>query len=148
MKRELLIGAVAEACGVSADTIRHYERKGVLGGVVRDASGYRRYSPDAIERVRIVRRALAIGFTLDELARIFRQRASGQTPCRSVHRLAVRKLEELDARIEEMVAMREHLAETVKGWEARLTAAGESEEARLLESLSTPRHRSSAASRS
>ena len=135
MSRTLLIGAVAEACGVSVDTIRHYERKGVIRGVVRDTSGYRRYAPEVIDRVRIVRKALAIGFTLDELAKIFKQRASGEAPCRNVHRLAVRKLDELDQRIEEMITLRRALARSVSAWEKKLEQTKEGEPAHLLDEL-------------
>src|SRR5258706_15615859 len=95
----LFIGTVASQTGVSVDTVRHYERKGLLFNVARDASGYRRYPAETIDRIRVVRAALAIGFTLDELARIFRQRASGKPPCAHVRDLAIRKLEELDERI-------------------------------------------------
>jgi DNA-binding transcriptional MerR regulator len=131
----LLIGKVAGEAGVSVDTVRHYERKGLLFDVTRDASGYRRYPADTIDRIRIVRAALAIGFTLDELARIFRQRASGKPPCAHVHELATRKLAELDARIAAMNAMRAVLSETAMAWEQRLRETPEGGFARLLESL-------------
>src|SRR5258708_32535736 len=94
MSSGLLIGDVAKQTGVSVDTVRHYERKGVIEGVVRDGSGYRRYPAATIDRIRVVRRALGIGFTLDELARIFRQRASGHPPCRQVRDVAARQLGE------------------------------------------------------
>lgn len=57
----MLIGEAARARGVSADTIRHYERRGVIPPAERDAGGYRRYSPAVIDRVRIIRRALSLG---------------------------------------------------------------------------------------
>jgi len=132
---ELLIGDVARGAGVSADTIRHYERKGLLTGIRRDGSGYRRYTAEAIERVRVVRRALGIGFTLDELAKIFRQRAAGQAPCRQVHELATRKAAELDERIAELTALRAALAETLASWEQRLQSTSPGGFARLLEEL-------------
>jgi DNA-binding transcriptional MerR regulator len=62
-------GALARAAGVSTDTLRHYERKGVLGAPRRSANGYREYPPESLERVRLIRRALCFGLTLDELAR-------------------------------------------------------------------------------
>jgi MerR family copper efflux transcriptional regulator len=132
---ELRIGDIAAACGVSVDTIRHYERKGVLGGVARDGSGYRRYPPDTIDRVRVVRRALSIGFTLDELARIYRQRASGQPPCRGVRALAARKLTELDQRIEELLKLRAAMSGTLESWDRRLANLEEGEAAHLLDTL-------------
>jgi DNA-binding transcriptional MerR regulator len=131
----LRIGEVADACGVSADTIRHYERKGVLPPADRDESGYRRYTENTIDRVRVVRRALAIGFTLDELSRIFRERASGRPPCRDVQALARRKLHELDERIAELLKLRAALAVTLETWDAQLDATAGGEMALLLDSL-------------
>lgn len=132
MNDELRIGDVARACGVSADTIRHYERVGVITGVRRDAGGYRRYAPEVIEHVHVIRRALSIGFTLDELAKIFRQRGSGTPPCRSVRRMAQQKLEDLDGRIETMLALRARLAETIATWDDRLATTPEGHPAHLL----------------
>ncbi|HSP15245.1 MAG TPA: heavy metal-responsive transcriptional regulator [Thermoanaerobaculia bacterium] len=132
---DLRIGEVAKACGVSVDTIRHYERLRVIPEAHRDANGYRRYPQTAIAGVLMVRRALRIGFTLDELARIFKKRAAGQTPCGEVRALAVKKLDELEERIREMVAVREALASTIESWKQRLEATPAGELAHLLESL-------------
>jgi len=129
------IGEVASACGVSVDTIRHYEARGVLPRCERDASGYRRYAPEAIERVRLIRRALQLGFTLDELCRIFRQRAAGKAPCREVRALAERKLRDVETRIGELIALRDSLASTIERWDERLSATAEGTAAHLLEDL-------------
>ncbi len=131
----LLISDVARACGVSADTIRHYERRGAIPPAVRGPNRYRRYADATIARVKMVRRALAIGFTIDELARLFRKRAAGAPPCREVRAMAERKLAEVDARIAEMSALRETLAATIRDWDARLERTGEGAAAMLLESL-------------
>jgi DNA-binding transcriptional MerR regulator len=72
--------ALARLTGVSTDTLRHYERKGVLGIPARSQGGYRLYPPEAVGRVRLVRRALAIGFTLHDLAAALSERARGGTP--------------------------------------------------------------------
>ncbi|MFP5247337.1 MAG: MerR family DNA-binding transcriptional regulator, partial [Thermoanaerobaculia bacterium] len=84
MKTDLSSGALAKECGVSTDTIRHYERLGLIPAAVRGANGYRRFPPETAGRVLLIRRAVAIGFSLDELARILRQRDSGSPPCRNV----------------------------------------------------------------
>ena len=139
MTESLLIGDVARACGVSADTIRHYERRGAIPPAVRGPNRYRHYAETTVERVKMVRRAIAIGFTIDELARLFRKRAAGKPPCREVRAMAERKLADLDARIAEMNALRETLAATVLDWDARLERAGEGEAALLLESLAASR---------
>jgi MerR family copper efflux transcriptional regulator len=65
--KPLRSGALAKAAGVSPDTIRHYERIGVLPPVSRTESGYRIYPANSLERVLVVRKALGIGFTLAEL---------------------------------------------------------------------------------
>ena len=83
-------------CGVSTDTLRHYERVGVLAKPLRTRAGYRQYPPEAVLRVRLVRRALSIGFSLAELSRILRTRDRGGAPCREVRELAARKLEQLE----------------------------------------------------
>ena len=131
----LLVGELAARCGVSSDTIRHYESLGVIGRASRGANGYRRFPPQAADRVRLVRRALAIGFTLEEIARIFRRREAGQAPCREVRALASGKLSELRRRIEELCALRDELATIIERWDERLAETPEGEPAFLLESL-------------
>lgn len=139
MITELLVGDVASRTGVSVDTVRHYERKGLLKDVRRDGNGYRRYPADTIDRIRVVRRALGIGFTLDELAKIFRQRASGKPPCAHVYELTKRKAAELDERIEALTAVRAALAETLTSWEQRLQTTPAGGFAGLLDSLKDKR---------
>ncbi len=136
MSPELLrVGDVASKAGVSVDTVRHYERKGVLQNVSRDESGYRRYSDEAVRRIRVIRRAIGLGFSLDELAAIFRERASGNAPCARVRELAGRKLVELEERIAALVALRAALTETISGWDDRLRATSQGGFAHLLETL-------------
>lgn len=133
MKDEILSGELAQICGVSPDTIRHYERVGVLPAAVRGANGYRRFPREAVGRVLLIRRALAIGFSLAEVGRLLRQRDGGAPPCRNVRALAGEKLDALDRRIAEMLAMREDLARMLEEWDARLALTKDGEEARLLE---------------
>ena len=136
MSSELLrVGDVASQAGVSVDTVRHYERKGVLQNVSRDDSGYRRYSEDAVQRILMIRKAISLGFSLDELATIFRERASGRPPCARVRDLAGRKLVELDERIAALTALRAALAQTITGWDDRLQNTEPGTFARLLETI-------------
>ncbi len=136
MNPELLrVGDVASRAGVSVDTVRHYERKGVLQNVSRDDSGYRRYAEDAVRRVLVIRRAISLGFSLDELAAIFRERASGKPPCARVRDLAGRKLVELEDRIAALIALRSALTETISGWDERLRTTNQGGFAHLLETL-------------
>jgi DNA-binding transcriptional MerR regulator len=135
MQDEISSGELARTCGVSPDTVRHYERVGVLPGAVRGSNGYRRFPRESIARVLLVRKALAIGFSLDELARILRQRDDGTPPCRNVRAMAEEKLADLDRRIAEALAMRDELAGILGQWDEKLAATPDGEPALLLQSL-------------
>ena len=93
-------GALAKATGVSPDTIRHYEKIGVLPRASRTESGYWVYPASAAERVLVVQRALRIGFTLAELAEVLKARDAGGAPCCRVYELAQEKLKGIEADIE------------------------------------------------
>jgi MerR family transcriptional regulator, Zn(II)-responsive regulator of zntA len=127
-------GELARVSGVSADTLRHYERKGLLKPR-RAPNGYREYPRHAVERVRLIRAALAIGFKLDDLERVFKIRDAGGAPCRQVRELAAAKLDELEALVRDLTAMRDEMRELLKDWDRRLDSAPADEPARLLETL-------------
>jgi DNA-binding transcriptional MerR regulator len=124
--------------GVSTDTLRHYERLGILPRPVRTRSGYRQYPPETADRVRMVRRALAIGFSLAELARVLKVRDRGGAPCRHVHALAVEKLGQIDARIADLIALRTQLQSIVAQWGSTLDRTPDGQRAGLLEALLNP----------
>jgi DNA-binding transcriptional MerR regulator len=131
----LLAGQLARRCGVSTDTLRHYERVGVLARPRRSAAGYRQYPADAETRVRLVRRALALGFTLPELARILRVRDRGGAPCREVHSLAVSKLEQVERQLADLALLRDHLRQLLAHWDRKLEHTPAGARAGLLEML-------------
>ena len=128
---------VAQATGVSTDTLRHYERKGLLPGVHRTAAGYRRYSAAAVERVLVIQRALVVGFSLTDLGRVLKQRDRGGAPCQSVRELVGRHLAGLEHRIEELLALRDELRGLTADWDARLKTTAPGKPARLLDTLAT-----------
>ena len=128
-------GELARLVGVSTDTLRHYERKGVLPAPRRLANGYRRYPHDALARVRTVRAALALGFTLDELASLLRARARGRPPCREVRDLAAAKLEAGERRLAELSRLLDVLREVLAAWDERLAGTPQGAAAGLLEAL-------------
>jgi DNA-binding transcriptional MerR regulator len=128
-------GELARKAGVSVDTLRHYERRGLLPAPKRLSNGYRLYAPEALERVLLVQCALSLGFTLAELSAFLGARGGGRLPCREVHRTAIERLHELDQRIEEMTRFRKNLRSLVGRWEARLRKTGDGRPAHLLESL-------------
>jgi DNA-binding transcriptional MerR regulator len=131
----LLAGELARLTGVSTDTLRYYERKGVLPKPHRMSNGYRKYPPNSVERVRLIRRALSVGFTLDELTQVLKARDHGQAPCREVRALAAEKLDELESRLAEMVALRDELRATLVDWDRRLIGKNAGERAGLLDAL-------------
>jgi len=124
-------GEIARACGVSADTIRYYEKQGAITSA-RGANGYRAYPPETVRRVTVIRRALALGFSLDAIAGFFHARNAGQPPCRKVRAAGEARLAELDTRITELIALRDQLAEILRDWDRRLA---DGEPAHLLEAL-------------
>jgi MerR family copper efflux transcriptional regulator len=128
-------GELAELAGVSTDTLRHYERKGVLARPLRKANDYRQYPATALQRVQLIRRALAVGFTLDELASVFNVRDRGGAPCTEVRMLAAAKLSDIETRLREMVELRDELRSVLKGWDMRLAQRAPGQRAHLLESL-------------
>lgn len=129
------IGEVARRCGVSPDTIRHYEKCGLLPGVRRGPNGYRLYDDASVRRVEVIRGALALGFTLRELAQLLAARDSGRPPCGRVRALAEEKLTALDVRIESMTRFRAQLRDVVDQWDQRLARTTGGAPAHLLESL-------------
>lgn len=88
MKKPLFIGQVAEAAGIKPDTVRFYEKVGLLPKPERAASGYRVYAQSAVKRVLFIRKAQALGFSLDEIQRILTLRAHGAEPCARVVAIA------------------------------------------------------------
>jgi MerR family copper efflux transcriptional regulator len=131
----LLAGELARRAGVSTDTLRHYERKGVLPKPLRLSNGYRKYPANSVDRVRLIRRALAVGFTLDELAQFLKARDQGQAPCRGVRALAAEKLADLESRLTEMQALRDELRATLADWDGLLARKGAGQRAGLLDAL-------------
>jgi DNA-binding transcriptional MerR regulator len=131
----LLSGDLARLAGVSTDTLRHYERKGVLVRPRRSESGYRLYPADAQDRVRLIRRALSVGITLDELASILKVRSQGGAPCREARALVATKLGDLKKQLDELTALRNELQGILKDWDKRLAYTPAGERAGLLEAL-------------
>ncbi|HYK41268.1 MAG TPA: heavy metal-responsive transcriptional regulator [Thermoanaerobaculia bacterium] len=128
-------GELAKACGVSPDTLRHYEKRGLLPSPRRLANGYRAYTTETVRRVLVIQRALSVGFTLDELARVLRARDGGRPPCRQVRAMAEAKLRELEGRMRELSTLRRSLKATLSLWDERLASTPDGAPAGLLDSL-------------
>ena len=127
--------ALADACGVSPDTLRHYERLGLLPRTTRTRAGYRRFAPDSVERVLLIQRALTVGFSLRELAAVLERRERGEPPCRRVRALVGERLAALETRLVELTGLRDDMRGLVSDWDARLARTPDGHRARLLDVL-------------
>ncbi len=117
-----------------------YEKRGLLPKPHRRPNGYRDYPNTALQRVRLIQRALDMGFSLDDLSRVLRQRDAGGAPCRQVRAIAAARLEELESRIEGLQELRAELRQLLRDWDDRLAALPTGARAGLLDALGlTPR---------
>jgi DNA-binding transcriptional MerR regulator len=104
------IGKVSRDAGVNAQTLRYYERRGLLPKTNRLASGYREYDPATVALVRFIKNAQELGFTLKEIGELIDLRAERSRSNEDVRRLATRKIEEMDRRIRQLTDMKGELA--------------------------------------
>lgn len=102
--RELTIGSLAEASGVHLETIRYYQRLGLVDEPPRPRGGYRRYDVRAVARLRFIKRAQQIGFSLDEVRQLLTLEDGGN--CAATRRLAEAKLEQIETRLADLNRMR------------------------------------------
>ena len=101
-RKSLLIGELAERAGVNRETLRYYDRRGLLRPSRRSSSGYRVYDPDACERLNFIRRAQSFGFKLDEISVLLGLRPDSPQSCRRVLTILDEKVAELGQQIAEM----------------------------------------------
>jgi DNA-binding transcriptional MerR regulator len=127
--------AAAKLTCVSTDSLRHYEKLGLLPGVTRSSNGYRRYSEETVRRVLLIQRALVVGFSLDDLRSVLAIRDRGGAPCHGVRALVSDKLVALEARLAELRDLRDDLRRLVKTWDRTLAETTPGQPAHLLESL-------------
>ena len=109
-RKDWLIGELSDRVGVSAHTIRYYERLGLLEPSKRTESGYRIYSEENEERLRFIQKAKRFGLSLDEIKQLIIIRTKGTAPCASLKIMVKQHLDDLDHKIEEMMSLRRELA--------------------------------------
>lgn len=113
MEEKSFIGRVAKAAGVSVQAVRYYERLGLLAAANRTSAGYRVYGPESIERLRFIRQAQALGFSLDEVKEILRLRYEGRSPCACVRGLLQKRLHTIEDEIKQLEQFRQDLRKTL-----------------------------------
>lgn len=113
MASSLTIGALAKEAGVGVETVRFYERRGLVRRPARPGSGYRAYSEDTVKRIRFIRNAQAIGFSLQEIKDLLALRMTAGTSCAAVRSRAAAKAAEVERRLEELARIRTALERLV-----------------------------------
>lgn len=113
----LLIGQVAERAGVNVQTLRYYERRGLLEEPKRSASGYRLYPSDTVGLIRFVKRTQELGFSLDEVERLLDLRNTAGSSCEEVQELAEGQVRQIDGKIRDLTALRSALQTLIRSCE-------------------------------
>lgn len=123
---------VARQAGVNIETLRFYERKGILPEPPRRASGYREYPPETVERVRFIKRAQELGFSLREIQELLDLRQLTRAKAGRVRRVVEAKLGEIDHKIRDLEAMKQTLTELISACDG----SGSISSCPIIESLS------------
>lgn len=124
MKESLFIGKLSRELGISSHTIRYYERLGLIPQPYRANNSYRVYSKEHEERLIFIQKAKRFGLSLDEIKMLIDIREEGSTPCEEVKKLVRMHLQELDDRIQNMIAFRDKLADSYRRLESVGAASG------------------------
>ncbi len=105
----MTIGKVAKQSGVGVETVRFYEREGLLEEPPRRPSGYRQYPQDTVERLRFIKRAKELGFSLKEVKELLALRIAPGTSCGQIKKRAAAKVEDIEDRIRSLQRMKRAL---------------------------------------
>jgi MerR family mercuric resistance operon transcriptional regulator len=121
MNHDLTIGTLAKLSSVNVETIRYYQRRNLLHEPPKPLAGYRQYSSETIRRVRFIKRAQALGFTLDEISGLLS--LDERTACLETREVAQQKLTLIEAKISDLSKMKKALSRLVRDCNA--STAGE-----------------------
>ncbi|HET6529859.1 MAG TPA: heavy metal-responsive transcriptional regulator [Actinoplanes sp.] len=114
-ERGLRVGELATEAGVAPDTVRYYERAGLLPPPRRTASGYRAYEPAAVDRLLFIQGAQRLGLRLRDIRDLLAVRDTGVCPCEPAEGLLRRRLAELDAEMQRLAVLRGELVQMLAG---------------------------------
>ena len=121
----LKIGEVSKRSGLGIETLRFYERSGLLDRPARTEGGYRLYAPEVLDRLDFIKRAQVLGFALGEIAQIISDRRAGKSPCAEVREIIRHRLQEMDERLAEMRRYRRELGAALAEWDRTGELEGE-----------------------
>ncbi|MHC4879943.1 MAG: MerR family transcriptional regulator [Planctomycetota bacterium] len=127
----LSIGQLAKRAGVGVETVRFYEREGLLVEPQRRQSGYRQYQSDTVDRLLFIRRAKELGFTLKEIKELLSLRVDEEKTCADVRQQAEAKIADIEDRIRSLQRMKRALVKVTK----QCSGSGPTSECPILESI-------------
>lgn len=122
-KKPLTIGLVARRAGVGVETVRFYERQGLIEEPPRRPSGYREYGDDVVSRLGFIRRAKELGFTLKEIKELLSLRRDPSTPAPDVKRMAEAKIADIETKIRTLQKMKKALGKLTSACPGNVTSA-------------------------
>jgi MerR family mercuric resistance operon transcriptional regulator len=129
--KDLTIGQLARRAQVKVETVRYYERRGLIPEPPRLESGYRQYPQDAIARIQFIKRAKGLGFSLREILNLFVLRRDPHTTCNDIKKRAETKIKDVEAKIEDLQKIETALARVV----ASCNGYGPTSDCPILEAL-------------
>jgi MerR family mercuric resistance operon transcriptional regulator len=130
---QLTIGKVARNAGLAIDTVRYYEREGLIEKPARSAAGYRRYEPEVVLRLRFIRQAKELGFTLSEIRELLALKVAAGKSCADVRARAEAKIADIEQRITQLNRMKRALAKLA----AACSGRGPTSECPILDAMET-----------
>ncbi len=133
----MTIGRVAENAGVGVETVRFYERKGLIAQPMRPEHGFRVYSDDAVRRLRFIRQAQELGFSLREIEDLLALRTDPGSDCADVRERAVTKLDDVESKIRQLRRIRGALKQVIAACPGRGALNGCS----IIEAMENPEER-------
>jgi len=127
----LTIGQVARRAGIGIETVRFYERRGLIEDPPRTESGYRQYTEDVVSRLRFIKRAKGLGFSLKEITELLSLRLDPKTTCGDIKQKAEAKIDDIEGKIRSLKNMKKALTKLV----ATCSENGSARECSILETL-------------
>jgi Cu(I)-responsive transcriptional regulator len=133
MSTTFTIGELARQTGTKAETIRYYEKIGLLGVPMRSAGNYRAYSEADAQRLRFVRRSRELGFSIEQIRELMAFSSHGQSDCSTVDNVVKSHVEDIEGKIRDLQALRNELTRMIGS-----CPGGSIAECRILDALDAP----------